>query len=351
MLNTVLVFLGRSVDKLTETISLAKTLDYKVLGKFVQKKRPRTKYLIGKGKLEELKEFTDKNEIELVIFENLLTSSQVLALEDFLKLPVIDRFDLILNVFEKRAGSKEAKLQIELARLKRKLPYIKALLGREVKKEHPGFGSSGELIIRNTLTGLRRRVRAIERHLEKFEARALASTKKRRELGKIISLAGYTNVGKTTLFNTLTSLSQPAKDEPFTTLSTKTSKLSKVLNEKVFINDTIGFISDLPHELIYAFRATLSTINNSDLILLLLDVSEPLAEFDKKKTVCEQTLLELGARNIPIIYVLNKVDKIGKYELEEKKKLFSNANVVKVSALYKSGISELQNLIRNLLYT
>lgn len=341
IVRAVLVCLGKELEKLNETVALAQTLDYQTVEKFVQKKGKHAKYLIGSGKLEELKNFVTQNEIELVIFEDLLSSTQILALEDFIKVPVIDRFDLILNVFETRARTKEAKLQIELARLRRKLPYIKTFLGRKVKEEHPGFGGSGEFIIRNTITGLRKRIRRIEKELASFEARVLEQTEKRKELGKIVSLAGYTNVGKTTLLNALAHTNMPVKDELFTTLSTKCSVL-KCSSQKIFINDTLGFLNDLPHELIYAFRATLSSIKNSDLILLVLDASESLEELVKKKETCEQILKGVSASYIPIVYVLNKTDRIPSYELKVRSDTIASTNKVEISALYNKGIEELK---------
>jgi GTP-binding protein HflX len=344
-MQAVLVYLGEETEKLDETVALARTLDYQITEKLVQKKEKKSsKYLIGSGKLEELKNFIANNEIELVIFENLLKSSQVLALEDYLKVPVIDRFDLILNVFEVRARNKEAKLQIELARLKRKLPYIKTFLGRKVKEEHPGFGGSGEFIVRNTITGIRRRIRKIENELINFESHVIEQTERRKELGKIISLAGYTNVGKTALLNALTNANMLVKDELFTTLSTKTSCLMQGY-EKIFVNDTIGFLNDLPHELIYAFRATLGSIKNSDLILLLLDASESLEEFIKKKEICEQILRGIGASRIPIIYVLNKIDKISQQELKVKSANIPATNKIEISAFCSKDIEDLKTKI------
>ncbi|MEW6070221.1 MAG: GTPase HflX [Candidatus Thermoplasmatota archaeon] len=345
-MKAVLVYLGKELEKLDETVALAQILDYQIIEKFVQRKEyPRAKYLIGEGKLEELKNFIVQNKIELVIFENLLSSAQVLALEEYLKVPVIDRFDLILNVFEVRAKSKEAKLQIEIARLKRKLPYIKAFLGRKVKEDHPGFGGSGEFIIRNTITGLRRRIRKIEKELASFEVRVLEQVKQRMNIGKVISIAGYTNVGKTTLLNALTDSKMPVKDELFTTLATKISHLRRQEGEKIFVSDTIGFLNDLPHDLIYAFRATLSSIKNSDLILLVLDSSENLEMFRKKMSVCEQVLREVGASHIPIIYILNKIDKISGYELKLKSDNIAHPNKIGISALYNNGIEELKTKI------
>ena len=345
MLNmkTVLVMLGENVENLNETELLGKTMGYDVLHKFIQNKTPRIKFLIGSGKVEEIKDFVKEKGVELGVFENLLTPSQTLALEDELKIPVMDRFDLILNVFEKRARSKEAKMQIELARLKRKKPYIKAVLGRRVKTEHPGYGGSGEFIIHSTMTEINNRIRKIETALKKFEKRVDEQREKRKEKGRIVSLSGYTNVGKTSLMNALTGTEKDAKDELFTTLRTKTASMEK----GIFLNDTIGFIRNLPYDLIYAFKVTLGDIKNSDLILLVLDASEDMETFLEKKRICEDMLKQIKANTVSTLHVLNKIDKTDADEISNKREFVENP--VEVSALYGIGINELKRKIRQVL--
>jgi len=345
MLNmkTVLVMLGENVENLNETELLGKTMGYDVLHKFIQNKTPRIKFLIGSGKVEEIKDFVKEKGVELIVFENLLTPSQTLALEDELKIPVMDRFDLILNVFEKRARSKEAKMQIELARLKRKKPYIKAVLGRRVKTEHPGYGGSGEFIIHSTMTEINNRIRKIETALKKFEKRVEDQREKRKEKGRIVSLSGYTNVGKTSLLNALTGTEKDAKDELFTTLRTKTASMEK----GIFLNDTIGFIRNLPYDLIYAFKVTLGDIKNSDLILLVSDASEDMETFLEKKRICEDMLKQIKANTVSTLHVLNKIDKTDADEISNKREFVENP--VEVSALYGIGINELKRKIRQVL--
>jgi len=345
MLNmkTVLVMLGENAENLNETELLGKTMGYDVLHKFIQNKTPRIKFLIGSGKVEEIKDFVKEKGVELMVFENLLTPSQTLALEDELKIPVMDRFDLILNVFEKRARSKEAKMQIELARLKRKKPYIKAVLGRRVKTEHPGYGGSGEFIIHSTMTEINNRIRKIETALKKFEKRVEDQREKRKEKGRIVSLSGYTNVGKTSLLNALTGTEKDAKDELFTTLRTKTASMEK----GIFLNDTIGFIRNLPYDLIYAFKVTLGDIKNSDLILLVLDASEDMETFLEKKRICEDMLKQIKANTVSTLHVLNKIDKTDADEISNKREFVENP--VEVSALYGIGINELKRKIRQVL--
>ncbi len=340
-MNSVIVTLGDEdfAEREGEIKSLAKTAGYSVLKIFSQSTKPRPRFLVGSGKVEEIKEYIEDNSVDLVIFKNLLSSRQIMTLEGVFGVPVIDKFDLILNVFEKHAQTKEAKLQIELVRLKRKVPYIKMFMTKKIKEEHPGFGGSGEFIIHSTISAIHQRIKKIEERLESFQSRIDMQRKRRRKKGKIVSLVGYTNAGKTTLLNALTHTNKTARDELFTTLSTKTSSLF-LADSTVFINDTIGFIRDLPHELIYAFRATLSDIRDSDLILMMLDVSEPLDKFLKKKDICENTLVEIGADAIPVLYVLNKNDK--GHNLKDD--LISEEHIF-LSAKYGDGL----NLIRDTL--
>lgn len=297
-------------DREGEIKSLAETAGYSVLKVFFQSSKPRPRFLVGSGKVDEVKAFIVENRVELVIFENLLSSRQTMSLEAVFGVPVIDKFDLILNVFERHARTKEAKLQIELVRLKRKIPYLKMFMNKKIKEEHPGFGGSGEFIIHSTITAIHHRIKKIEERLGKFQARLERQRRRRRKEGKAVSLVGYTNAGKTTLLNALTHTDKRTKDELFTTLSTKTASFA-LKDKTVFINDTIGFIRDLPHDLIYAFRATLGDIGDSDLILLVLDVSESVEKILKKKDICENMLVEIGADAIPRLFVLNKNDKRG----------------------------------------
>lgn len=326
-------------ERRAEIELLCRTAGYDIGRIFTQKSPPRSRFLIGPGKVNEIKGYVASEGIDLVVFENYLTSRQIMSLEGALGVPVIDKFDLILNVFESHAQSREAKLQIELARLKRKLPYIKMLLGRKVREDHPGFGGSGEYIVHSTLAELQKRIKKIDGKLRKFEGRVDLQSRRRKEEGRVISLVGYTNVGKTTLLNTLTKAGKAARDELFTTLHPKAAGL-RINGDRVFINDTLGFIRNLPHELIYAFRAALREIASSDLILVVLDVSEPLKEFARKKEMVDEALVRIGANNIPTVYVLNKADLVERVDAE---KLLEDAVVV--SAKEGLGIGRLKKVI------
>ncbi|NOZ76638.1 MAG: GTPase HflX [Euryarchaeota archaeon] len=291
----IVVLKGPDFERRREEIGLlAETAGYTVEGLFTQAGPPRPRFFVGKGKLEEVGVFIRERGVEVVVFEDFLSSRQLMDLEGELGVPVMDRYDLILNVFEAHAGSREAMLQIELARLKRKLPYIKLHTGRRVREDHPGFGSSGEYVVHSTLTGIHRRIKKIQDTLDRSTKVVEGQTRRRREMGKVVALAGYTNVGKTTLLNALTGAGKPARDELFTTLGPKTGRME----DGVFITDTIGFIRNLPPELVHAFRSTLRSIQDSDLILLMLDACDDVEEFQRKKDICEETLM----RSAPTAY-------------------------------------------------
>jgi len=318
-------------ERKVEIAMLAETGGYDVARFFVQDKLPRARFLVGKGKVREIHNFVEADGTGLVIFENYLNSRQIMSLERELKVPVIDKYDLILNVFEKHAGSKEAKLQIELARLRRNLPYVKISTGLRMRADHPGYGAGGEYIVNSTITNIHKRIKKIESELKKYGIRTLQQGKRRRERGKIVSIVGYTNVGKTTLLNILTGVKKEERDELFTTLKSKTA----ALGEGIFLMDTIGFIRNLPHDLIYAFQATLEEIKNSDLILIVLDASDDETEFLRKKEICEKTLTKIDAYSVPTLHVLNKIDLGNAVE----------GDYISVSAKYSTRIEELKRKI------
>jgi GTP-binding protein HflX len=318
-------------ERKVEIAMLAETGGYEVAEFFVQDKQPRARFLIGKGKVREVRDFIEGDGAGLVVFENYLNSRQIMSLEGELKVPVIDKYDLILNVFERHAGSKEAKLQIELARLRRNIPYVKMSTGLRMRADHPGYGAGGEYIVNSTITSAHKRIKKIESELKKYGTRTLQQSKRRRKRGKIVSIVGYTNVGKTTLLNRLTGADKEERDELFTTLKSKTATLS----DRIFLMDTIGFIRNLPPDLIYAFQATLEEIKNSDLILIVMDASDSEVEFLRKKKVCENTLTKINAYAVPTLYVLNKIDLGNSVE----------GDYVSVSAKQGTGIEELKEKI------
>ncbi|MEM2202557.1 MAG: GTPase HflX, partial [Candidatus Bathyarchaeia archaeon] len=259
----------------------------------------------------------------------------------------IDRFQLILEIFARRASTTEAKLQIQLARLKYELTRAKEKVRLAKMGEQPGFMGLGAYEVDVYYETVKRQIQTITEKLRKIRRKRLLHRERRAELGfPSISLAGYTNAGKSSLFTALTEEEVPVDNALFTTLST-TTRLVKFSRKKFLLTDTVGFIDRLPLTLIEAFRSTLEETIYSDLILLVVDVSEPPAAIEKKLRVCLETIDRIGASGVPIITALNKIDLISQEELQEKMEMFKDRapRPVPVSALYGLNISRLKEEI------
>ncbi len=328
-----LVVAQKKMKNLDEKLALITTAGYNIADVVYMQKLP-----IKSGKIEELA----KLHSDIIIFLIPLSPSQKFNLQKETEREVIDFYDLVLRVFELHAISQEAKIQIELARLRKDMPYAIKEISVGVKKEHPGFSGGGEYIIHSHTSNIKKREAKLERKLKQYEVRK-ERERERRE--NVVSLAGYTNSGKSTLFNALSHAQQSAKNEPFTTLQTKSRRLY-LDGRKVVLNDTIGFISDLPVELIAPFRVTMKDIVESDVILLVIDMSEDIGSIKKKIDVCLSTLREIGIdkEKTKVIKVLNKKDIVK--DLESKiAEIGIEEPYIAVSALRKEGIRELRNLI------
>jgi GTP-binding protein HflX len=225
---------------------------------------------------------------------------------------VLDRFNLILEIFSSRASSREAKLQVELARLSYDAPQVKNALALKKRGEQPGFRGAGAYE-QSMYHDIRGRMAKIRAELKDVENMGEDRRQRRREQGfDLVALAGYTNAGKSTLLNALTGSAVEAKDQPFTTLSPTTRAL-EVMGRKVLLTDTVGFIDDLPHFLIKAFRSTLSEISEADLVLLVADMSEPLELLRRKLAASHKALWDCDVTS-PIVTILNKADRLAEGE-------------------------------------
>ena len=336
----------RRLDELRE---LAMAAGYLPVLEIEQIREPCSKYQIGPGKVKELTKIIKEKNINKVIFYNELKPNQVHNLMKEWGVEVIDRFQLILEIFEKRAGSKEAKLQIELARLKRELSFIKERIHLAKKEEFAGFLGGGRYAIDAYYRHVISRIAKIERELRKIRRRKKERIKARRNAGlSTISLTGYTGAGKTTLFNKLTGEQGYIDGKPFATLSTTTRKIN-LLGRKVLISDTIGFIEDLPPLLIDAFYTTLEEIAMADLVLLLVDGSENYREIERKVNASMEALETVGVAKSNVIGVLNKIDLIrSRDELVEKMELlkdYINSPIVPISAVYGINLDYLKKVI------
>ncbi|NJE05392.1 GTPase HflX [Thermococcus sp. M36] len=287
---------------------LLRSAGYEIVAILEQNREEHPKYNIGKGKLEELKELVDELRPDRVVFANRLTPSQAYNLWKELRVEVIDRWQLVLEIFEKRAHSKEAKLQVELASLQYEVPLVKEAIRRIKLGDRAGFKGMGEYQTQQYLKHIRYRMGRIRKELERVKADREVKRKRREEVGFIlIALAGYTNAGKSTLLNALAREEIEAKDQMFTTLDTTTRRF-KLGGKRVLVTDTVGFIDGLPPFIVEAFHSTLEEIVKADIILLVLDVSEPWGEIRRKFLASINVLRELKTLDKPMIVVLNKRD-------------------------------------------
>jgi len=252
-----------------------------------------------------------------LIFYNPLSPNQVFNISGEFSLQVIDRFNLILEIFASRASTREAKLQVELAKLSYDAPHVRSALALKKRGEQPGFRGAGAYE-QSMYHDIRGRMAKIRMELKDLELIGEDRRQLRRELGfDLLCLAGYTNAGKSTLLNALTGSSVTARDQPFTTLSPTTRAL-EIKGRRILLTDTVGFIDDLPHFLIKAFRSTLAEISQADLVLLVADMSDSSEILRRKLVASHKALWDCGVC-APVITVLNKVDGLGKGEMLEKK--------------------------------
>ena len=345
-MKALLVEVVKSIDdnRTKELIELAKAAGYEIVGILRQLRcTPDPAYYLGKGKVKELVGMVEALKPDKIIFNKELRPNQAINLENLTKKEVVDRIQLILEIFTKRAGTKEAKLQIELAQLRYLLPKLKMYVKYAKREEFPGFHGPGYYQTAKYERMIRKRIAKIERELEKIRYEREERRKIRRDLGfSLVALAGYSNAGKSTLLNRLTKSNVPVDDKLFTTLGTYT-RFAQFNGRKVLLSDTIGFIEDLPHLVIEAFKSTLEEITLADLIILVVDASEPIQEIIRKINTANKVLEEVGAAEKPIITALNKIDRLFSKEIKEilSKIEGYTPNPIPISALYGYNLDKL----------
>lgn len=295
-----------SIDELEE---LAKTAGAEVFAKVIQKKeKPNSALFVGTGKLEEIKQLCNDNDIDLIIFDAELTPSQQRNIEKIVDIRVIDRTTLILDIFAARANSKEGKLQVELAQLRHSLPRLGGK-GTQLSRLGGGIGTRGpgESKLESDKRHIRRRIEALTDELKEVEKRRNGLRARRSKDGfETVVIVGYTNAGKSTLMNKLTDAGVLAQDKLFATLDPTARALTLPNGRKVMLIDTVGLVRRLPHNLVRAFKSTLEEAANADVILNVCDVSSP--ECAEHLEVTEKLLLDLGAKSKPTISIMNKCD-------------------------------------------
>lgn len=331
-------YLSEAEESMTELEELALSADVVVLDKIIQRRQKiDSKTVLGTGKLEELLVRTMRLGADLIVFDTELSPSQVRSLSEATDLKVIDRPQLILDIFAQRAQSREGKLQVELAQLKYLLPRLVMGQNSAFSRLAGGIGGRGpgETKLETDRRRVRDKINNLEKQVEGMRLQRQERRKSRIDRNvPIISLVGYTNAGKSTLLNTLTQSKVYAENKMFATLDPTSRRLRLPIEQEVIINDTVGFIRDLPEALVAAFRATLDEIKDSDLLLHVVDASDPQC-LTKIESV-DKILSDLEVTNIPRLIVLNKsdlVDEMTLQSLERTLLIDKNIKGVSVSAI------------------
>jgi len=309
--------------------------------------RPTPNFLIGSGKVQEIINFCQGQDVDTVIFSHDLKGSQQRNLEESIQRKTVDRTQLILDIFSRRAKSQEGKMQVELAQLQYLLPR---LVGKGMELSRPGGGigtlGPGETKLETDRRKISARITKLKQDLKALSAERQLKRKKRKGLKlPSISLVGYTNAGKSTLLNRLTRSSEPVHDGLFTTLDSVSRGFFLPNHQKVVLSDTVGFMHQLPHHLIEAFQATLEEVKEADLLLHVLDVSHP--NFRSLQEAVKDVLKELGALDKPRITVLNKMDRLSDKALVHEFENFDEP--VAISALTGENVPRLLEKISELL--
>ena len=314
-------------EHLDELEELARTAGAETIIKIIQDKYSADPaFYIGKGKAEELSSLVEINNIDLVIFDDDLSAVQVRNLERLINRKIVDRSGLILDIFASRAKTKEAKTQVELAQLQYLLPRL-TRAWTHLSKQYGGIGTKGpgETQIETDRRIIRNRISHLKEKLQKIESEREIQSRGRADLIRI-SLVGYTNAGKSTLFNLLTKSDVFAEDKLFATLDS-TTRIYNLNKQKLLLSDTVGFIRKLPHHLVASFKSTLNEVRNSDIILHVIDLSHPY--FADHVEVVEETLNELGCKDKAALKVFNKVDIVkDKSKIEFVRNRYENSVII-----------------------
>lgn len=344
-------------DSMEELESLANACEMEVVAKLVQNmSAPNPAYYIGSGKVKEVQETVELMEVDYVIFEDTLSPSQLKNLQKEITAPIMDRTNLILEIFSRRAKTREARLQVESANLQYMLPRLVGMrdsLGRQAGASGSMSNKgTGEKQIELDRRKIEKRISELRRELDAIEHdRDLQRKKRTRSALPQVALVGYTNAGKSTLMNKLVEIyvgreekQVMAKDMLFATLDTTVRKITPGDKKDFLLSDTVGFISELPHSLIKAFRSTLDEVRYADLLLEVVDASDE--HYREHMQVTKETLRELEAETIPCIHVMNKADRIMEAEMLPR----VEGNRIYLSARDGIGLEELRELINRAIY-
>lgn len=343
-----------SIDPNIEEIEdLIKSLDYEVIDSFIQNKDyPDVNYYVGSGKVEEIDDFIKNSEekIDLAVVNGKLKPSQWFNLEKKFKIDVFDRITLILNIFERRADRKEARLQVRLAQIQYERSFVRELIHRARAGEHPGFMAGGEYQVDDYYENLKKQIKKIKKNLDTIRQSRSIRRKNRHSGGfYLVSLCGYTNAGKSSLLNILSKGEVKVEDKLFSTLSTTTRKITNS-GLPILVTDTVGFIEDLPSLIVDAFHSTLEEIKLADFVILVVDFSEDLETIKDKLKISLKELTDLGVES-PIIIAFNKIDLLDSSKVQNKFEEIRSLSICKdkkmalISAKNQQNIDDLIDVV------
>ncbi len=346
-------------EYLDELAFLAETAGAVAVKRFTQKlPHPDSRHFVGKGKLEEIKQYVQGKDIRIVIFDDELTGSQINNIEKALDVKTIDRSDLILDIFASRAKTAQAKAQVELAQYQYLLPRLRGMW-KHLERLGGGIGTRGpgESEIETDRRIVRDKISLLRKRLAEIDKQAFTQRKERGEFIRV-ALVGYTNVGKSTIMNLLSKRDVFAENKLFATLDTTTSKVV-FENTPFLLSDTVGFIRKLPHHLVESFKSTLDEVREADILLHVVDISHP--AYEDQMGVVNKTLQELNVHDKPMLTIFNKMDLYESQTFDEwleestKKEILADlyerwqhetgGNTVFVSAIEKRNIDLLRNSI------
>lgn len=344
-------------EDITEIIQLAESLQYTVIESFIQHRNmPDVTSYIGSGKIKEIQTYLEEldTEVDVILIDGELKPSQWFYLEKMFEVTVYDRIQLILNIFKDRAERKEARLQVRLAELSYEKPYVRELIHRARSGEHPGLMAGGEYQVDDYYEMIKKQMKHIKEELASIQKDREIQRQHRQISGYyLVSLAGYTNAGKSSLLNLLSREKVTVENRLFSTLSTTTRRI-ETSSIPVLLTDTVGFIQRLPAWIIDAFHSTLEELKRADVVVLVLDASDEVAMFQNKLETSLQELADLSV-HAPLLVVLNKIDIISAEELEQRKEItrhtprLSDQSIVPLSVKEKKYIDLFSKTLHSVL--
>ena len=336
-------------DAISEAEGLCEAAGCKILHLMKQEFLSSPKFGLSGGKIDDLKNLVTKMRPDVIVFDEVMKPSQNYNLAAELKIQVLDRESLILEIFESRSTSTESKMQVKLAQLRYEMSRAKEKVRLSKMGEQPGFMGIGKFEVDVYYNDIKNRMVSVRAKLQKAGKQRELHRQSRKRIGfKTISLAGYTSAGKTTLFNSITGEKNEEDHKLFTTLTTTVRKF-KLDREWVLISDTVGFISKLPAYLIEAFKSTLEELTFTDIVIVVIDANEKNNELKKKFSSCYKTLMELGVKRQNLLFAFNKTESMSDEEISEKVKqldLLENKNWIAISAKSDKNIEKLKMLIK-----